>query len=123
MVQNFSVDNILDSDKLIMPYLQLKDGTKYTRTTTDLKLIAPATMYYTLNNNYFNAQILPTLGQVSFTEMYLDCGNGQKLKLNLTTAQFDGSCIYFKKGEYMLNLETRYINLPTSEKLQKTFSG
>lgn len=123
MVRNFSVDNILDSDKLIMPYIQLKDGTKYTRTTPDLKLIAPATMFYTLNNNYFNSQILPTLGQVNFTEMLLDCGNGQKLTLNLTTAQFEGSCIYFKKGEYMLNLETNYINLPTSEKLQKTFSG
>lgn len=123
MVRNFSVDNILDSDKLIMPYIQLKDGTKYTRTTPDLKLIAPATMFYTLNNNYFNSQILPSLGQVNFTEMLLDCGNGQKLTLNLTTAQFDGSCIYFKKGEYILNLETKYVNLPTSEKLQKTFSG
>jgi len=89
MVRNFSVDNILDSDKLIMPYIQLKDGTKYTRTTLDLKLIAPATMYYTLNTNYFNAQIVPPLGQVTFTEMFLDCGNGQKLKLNFTTSQFD----------------------------------
>ena len=123
MVRNFSVDNILDSDKLIMPYLQLKDGIKYTRTTTDLKLIAPATMYYTLNTNYFNAQIMPPLGQVTFTEMLLDCGNGQKLKLNFTTSQFDWSCVYFKKGEYFLNLETSYTNIPTSEKLQKTFSG
>ena len=123
MVRNFSVDNILDSDKLIMPYLQLKDGIKYTRTTTDLKLIAPATMFYTLNTNYFNAQIMPPLGQVNFTEMLLDCGNGQKLKLNFTTSQFDGSCVYFKKGEYFLNLETSYTNIPTSERLQKTFSG
>ena len=123
MVQNFSVDNIVDSDKLIMPYIQLKDGTKYTRTALDLKLIAPATMYYTLNNTYFNSQLVPPLGQVNFTEVFLDCGNGQKLALNFTTSQFDGSCVYFKKGEYMLNLETSYINLPTSEKIQKTFSG
>ena len=122
-VKNFSVDNILDSDKLIMPYIQFKDGTKYTRGDATMRLIAPATMYYTLNNNYFNSQIVPSLGQVNFTEMYLDCGNGQKLKLNFTTAQFDGSCIYFKKWEYLLNLETTYINIPTSEKLQKTFSG
>lgn len=123
MVRNFSVDNILDSDKLIMPYIQLKDGIKYTRTASDLKLIAPATMFYKLNTNYFSSQIVPPLGQVNFTEIVLDCGNGQKLTLNLTTSQFEGSCIYFKKGEYMLNLETNYINLPTSEKLQKTFSG
>lgn len=123
MVRNFSVDNILDSDKLIMPYLQLKDGIKYTRTTPGLKLIAPATIFYTLNTNYFNSQILPPLGQVNFTEILLDCGNGQKLKLNFTTSQFDGSCVYFKKGEYLLNLETSYTNIPTSERLQRTFSG
>lgn len=73
MVRDFSVDNILDSDKLIMPYLQMKDGTKYTRNTPGLKLIAPATIFYTLNTNYFNAQIVPGLGQVTFTEILLDC--------------------------------------------------
>jgi len=123
MINNFSVDNILDSDKLIMPYLQFKDGTKYIRLDPTMKLIAPATMYYTLNNTYFNSQIVPQLGQVNFTEVFLDCGNGQKLTLNFTTSQFDGSCIYFKKWEYLLNLETRYINIPTSEKIQKTFTG
>ncbi len=123
MVTNFSVENVLDSDKLIMPYIQLKGEAKYTREDATLKLITPATMFYKLNNNYFNSQIVPPLGQVNFIEMFLDCGNGQKLKLNLTTAQFDGSCMYFKKGEYKLNLETTYINIPTSEKLQKTFSG
>ncbi len=121
MVRNFSVESILDSDKLIMPYIQLKDKVTYTRSDKTLKLIAPATMFYMLNNTYFNSQILPTLGQVNFTEILLDCGNGQKLKLNFTTSQFDGSCIYFKKGEYVLNLETSYVNIPTSEKLQKTF--
>jgi hypothetical protein len=123
MVRNFSVDNILDSDKLIMPYLQLKDGTKYTRTTPNLNLIAPATLYYKLNTNYFNSQILPSLGQANFTEILLDCGNGQKLTLNFTTSEFDGYCVYFKKGEYLLNLDTSYTNIPTSERLQKTFSG
>jgi len=75
MVRDFSVENILDSDKLIMPYIQLKDSTKYTREDANLKLIAPATMYYTLNKTYFNSQIVPSLGQVNFTEILLDCGN------------------------------------------------
>ncbi|MEI6672110.1 MAG: hypothetical protein WCL02_01820 [bacterium] len=123
MVKNFSVENILDSDKLIMPYIQLKDGIKYTREDPTMKLIAPATIFYALNTTYFNAQILPPLGQVNFTEIYLDCGNGQKLKLNLTTSQFIGSCVYFKKGEYTLNLETSFTNIPTSERLQRIFSG
>ncbi len=123
MVKNFSVENILDSDKLIMPYLQLKDEVKYTRGDVSMKLIAPATMFYTLNNTYFNTQIVPSLWQVNFTEIVLNCWNGQKITLNFTTAQFEGSCMYFKKGEYPLTLETTYINIPTSEKFQKTFSG
>lgn len=119
MVKNISVENILDSNKLIMPYIQLKDWVRYTRNDTTLKLIAPANMYYTLNTNYFNAQILPALGQVNIPSMTLDCGNGQTLPLNLTTRQFDGSCIYFDKGEFPLNLIIDYINVPTGEKLQK----
>jgi hypothetical protein len=55
--------------------------------------------------------------------MTLDCGNGQTLTLNMTTRQFDGSCIYFTKGGYPLNLDVFYINVPTSEKLDKVFSG
>ncbi|MEI7562183.1 MAG: hypothetical protein WCJ39_00180 [bacterium] len=30
-INNISIENILDSDKLIMPYVQMKDGFKYTR--------------------------------------------------------------------------------------------
>jgi hypothetical protein len=89
MIKNFSVENILDSDKLIMPYIQLKDKPTYIRGDETLKLIAPATMYYTLNSTYFNSQIVPPLGQVNFTEILLDCGNGQKLPMNFTTFQFD----------------------------------
>lgn len=120
-VRALSVENIIDNDKLIMPYLQLKDKVIYTRNDEKLKLIAPATMRYALNGNYFNAQILPQLGQVSFSSIVLDCGNGQKIAMNIETAQFEQSCMYFNKGEYPLNLETTYINLLTSEKLQQTF--
>ena len=122
MVNNFSVDSILDSNNLIMPYLQLKDGVKNVHTTTDLKLIAPATMFYEINAAY-SSKLLSSLGQVTPQKVDLDCWNGQTLTLNLTTNQFDGSCIYFKKGEYFLSVNIAYINVPTSEKLQQTFSG
>jgi len=89
MVRKLSVENILDSDKLIMPYIQLKDKPIYTRGDENLKLIVPAIMRYTLNDNYFKSQILPMLGQVNFTEIILDCGNGQTLKLNMTTSEFE----------------------------------
>jgi len=53
------------------------------------------------------------MGQANIQDMNLDCGNGQTLALNFTTWQFDGSCIYFKKGDYTLNLNIDYINIPT----------
>lgn len=123
MIRDLSVESVLDADKLIVAYIQFKDKPISIRSSQDIRLIAPATMYFTLNTSYFNSQILPQLGQVNFTEMVLDCGNGQKIPMNIATAQFDGSCIYFKKGEYILQLETKYINIPTSEQLSKTFSA
>jgi len=120
LIRNFSVDSILDSNSLILPYLQLKDGVKNIHTTTDLKLIAPATMFYAINSDYTSR--LSSLGQVTLQEINLDCWNGQTLKLNFTTKQFDGSCIYFKKGEYFLNVNIAYTNLLTSEKLQQALS-
>ncbi len=122
IVRNFSVDSILDSNSLIMPFLQLKDGVKNIHTTTDLKLIAPATMYYEINAAY-GSKLMSSLGQVTTQKVDLNCWNGQTLTLNLATNQFNGSCVYFKKGEYFLTVNIAYINIPTSEKLQKTFSG
>ncbi|MFA5747902.1 MAG: PKD domain-containing protein [Candidatus Absconditabacterales bacterium] len=120
IIKNISVENILDSDKLIMPYINLKGGPVYTRSDASLKLIAPANIFYNLNTNYFNAKILPDLGQVTFAQIQLDCGNGQNLIMDITSAQFNGSCIYFKKGTYELGLNMDYIYIPTGEKLQKS---
>lgn len=123
MVRDIAVENILDSNKLIMPYIQLKTWPEYTRTDPTLKLIAPAQMRYTLNTNYFNAQILPEIGQANITKMLLDCGNDQELNLNFTTRQFEWSCMYFTKGEFPLELTINYINIPTWEQLEKQISA
>ena len=96
-----------------MPYVQMKDGFKYIRTDAKLKLIAPTTLAYKLNPDYFNTQIYPTLGQVNVLEMNLDCGNGQTLVYDSTNQQFVGNCIYFHKGDYPLNLQVGFINIPT----------
>lgn len=122
-VNSISIENIVDSNKLIMPYVQMKDGFKYTRSDAKLKLIAPTTLAYKLNPDYFNTQIFPTLGQATVLEMSLDCGNGQALAYDATNQQFVGNCIYFHKGDFQLNLQVGYLNVPTGEKLKKIFSG
>lgn len=124
VIRNISVENILDSDKLVMPYLIMKDGPKYTRSEENIKLIAPSFLTYKLNTNYFNSQIRPTLWwQPELKEVILDCGNWQTLNLVIETADFDGQCIYFSKWEYQLWLKITYINVPTWERFEKDFSA
>ncbi len=119
VIRNISVENILDSDKLVMPYLMLKDWSIYTRSEQNIKLIAPASLTYKLNTNYFDSQVRPTLWwQPELKEIILDCGNGQKLNMVLDTAEFDWQCIYFKKWEYVLGLDVVYINVPTWERFE-----
>lgn len=120
VIRNISVENILDSDKLVMPYLIMKDGPKYTRSEENIKLIAPSFLTYKLNTNYFNSQIRPTLWwQPELKEAILDCGNWQNLDLVIETAEFDWQCIYFSKWDYPLNLKITYINVPTWERFEK----
>lgn len=119
VIRNISVENILDSDKLVMPYLMMNDGPIYTRSEEDIKLIAPASLTYKLNTNYFDSQVRPTLWwQPEVKEIVLDCGNGQTLNMILDTAEFDWQCIYFKKWEYKLTLNVVYINVPTWERFE-----
>ena len=80
---------MLDSDRLVMPYLQLKDGPKHIRNTPNLNLIAPGNMFFMLNREYYNARILGTLGQITLQGVILNCGNGQTLNLNLSNRQFE----------------------------------
>lgn len=121
IVKGVSVDSMLDSDRLIMPYLQLKDGPKHIRNTENLNLIAPGNMFFALNKDYYNMRIVPGLWQITTEAIVLDCGNGQTLNMNLNTAQFEWACNYFKKWEYELTVDVSYINLLTSENLQETF--
>jgi len=121
IVKGVSVDSMLDSDRLIMPYLQLKDGPKHIRNTENLNLIAPGNMFFALNKDYYTMRIVPGLWQITTEAIVLDCGNGQTLDMNLSTSQFEWACNYFTKWEYILTVDVSYINLLTSENLQEIF--
>ncbi len=123
LITNLSLENILDSNQLVMPYLQTKSWPVYTRLDPTLKLIAPSIMTYKLNTQYFNSNILPSLWQVNFSSIDLDCWNGTKLLLDMTTYTFKGSCIYFNKWSYTLTFDMEYINIATSEKVLKSFTA
>lgn len=126
-IRNMSWGSALDANKIVIPYvLQVAWAiTNWIPLQSDptIRLIAPSSISYVLNSAYFTSQIWNTLWQVTFTDMTLDCGNWQTLSINMSTSQFVWSCMYFKKGNYTLWLLVSYINIPTWEKLQKSFSG
>lgn len=121
MIKTISVDNVVDNNRLIVTGVYVLDSQKWSWfvSTSAIKLIAPSLISFSLNTDYFNGQVLPSFGQATFNQVVLDCGNGQTVPMNMATAQFEGNCIYFKKGEYPMTLKVDYTNTPTGEKLQK----
>ena len=122
-IANISVGDLSDPNKLIRPSLLLKDWPIYVLSDPSLKLIAPWIISFEINTSLFDSQILPKLWQVQIQWIQLDCGNDQKLDIDMKTAEFNWSCIYYAKWNYPLNLLVSYINSQTSEKLQKTFEA
>ena len=122
-IGNISVGDLSDPNKLIRPSLILKDWPIYILSDPNLKLIAPWIISFDINTNLFDSQILPQLWQVQIEWIQLDCGNGQKLDIDMKTAKFNWSCIYYSKWKHPLNLLVSYINSQTSEKLQKNFEA
>ncbi|MDD3262729.1 MAG: PKD domain-containing protein [Candidatus Absconditabacteria bacterium] len=118
MIKNISVDSVVDNNRLIVTKVYFKEG-YINSNTPGVSLIAPSLMSFELNTSYFNGQILPSFGQAKFNQIILDCGNGQSIPMNMSTAKFEGSCIYFNKGEYSMNLNVDYVNVPTGERMQK----
>ena len=75
MVRNISPDTVVDADKILITYVGFKSGPVSVQTDSSIKLIAPSSIYYMLNNTYFVNQIAPTLGQADIKDVFLDCGN------------------------------------------------
>lgn len=122
-ISNISVWDLSDPTKLLRQYLKLKDGPMYIGSDPSLKLIAPWIVGFQINSTLFDSQILPKLWQVQVQWIQLDCGNGQKLDIDMKTAEFNWSCIYYVKWNFPLNLDVSYVNPQTSEKLQKSFEA
>ena len=119
-ISSMSTTASVNNNLLVLPYISMKDGYKDISTDKTIKVIAPALMSFKLGSDYFNSKILPTLWQAQITQVVLDCGNKQTITMNLSTALFNGSCIYFSKWDYSLALNVDYINIPTWEKIKKT---
>ncbi len=122
-ISKISVWDLSNPDKLLRPSLIMKDWPMYILSDPSLKLIAPWIITFDINTSLFDSQILPQLWQVQIQWIQLDCGNGQKLDIDMNTATFNWSCIYYTKWNSSLSLIVSYINPQTAEKLQKSFEA
>jgi len=116
-LKDIQVDDFVDTNRLLKPYIQLKDNTAYIWSDTSLVTIAPANMFFTLSTDIFNKQIVPQLWDITIQNITLDCGNGQDLNMDLQNATFQWACLYQNKWNYPLKLLVKYINNQTSEQL------
>jgi len=120
-IAGISPGDLSDPYKLIRPILEQKDRNIYITSDTNLKLIAPGLVSFEMNTSLFDSQILPNLWQSQLQSVSLDCWNAQKLNLDFKSRKFSSRCIYYSKWIYPLSLVISYINLQTSEKLEKSF--
>lgn len=118
MIRSISVNNSVDNTKLVLPYVQFKNGLVALSSDPKIVLLAPSALAFKLNTDLFNGQVLPTLGQASFDKVSLDCGNKQILDMNMSNAEFNGTCTYFNKWAYDMILKISYTNT-AGEKLSK----
>ncbi len=84
-----SASQNIDTNSLLVPYVNFKDGPQYLLGDPNIKLIAPIALSYQLNGPVFNAQVYPTLGVVDIESVTLDCGNDQILNMNTTNLTFE----------------------------------
>jgi len=129
ILKSIDVNDYVDSKSLILPYWQeiasidwdSSDQSKiiYELRDQNYPLIAPANVWYKLNLNLFNKQVIPTLWDVQVNTISLDCGNGNLLAINIETAISDWACLYQSKWEYPIKLVIWYTNIQTSEQLSK----
>lgn len=117
ILKNIEVDDFVDANKLLKPYIQLQDTTAYLDSDPGLVAIAPVNMFYTLNSELFNKQIVPQLWAVTLQSLSLDCGNGQTLSMDMQSAAFKWACMYQNKWNYPLNLVVDYVDNQTAEQL------
>lgn len=119
ILKNIQVDDFVDNNRLLKPYIQLKDATTYLESDPKLVAIAPVNIFYKLNTNLFNKQIVPTFGDVSIQQIILDCGNDKTLEMNMQKAQFIWACMYQQKWTYPLKLIVKYVNTQTAEQMSQ----
>lgn len=122
-INTISVEDNIETDKLLLSSVELVWWPQYLYSNPRLKLIAPWSIYYSLNVNMFNSRIMPTLWPATLWWIELDCGNWQTLDLDMPTGKFVGKCTYFNKWNYPLNINIQYTNPQTLEKLNHVVSA
>jgi len=121
-------DNKIVTDDIILPNLQVRDGTIWIK--NGVPLVAPLNMRFQLNKDNYTKYITRDLGgQIQVAGFSLDCGNGQIIKGNNTlhlgnqNGFFPDACLYPKKGIYTLSLSIAYYDKQSGEQLEQVYDA
>lgn len=121
-INAISEDQIFNTNDLILPYVQLRkfeDGEpslNYSRMYIDTPgmppLVAPTYMDMQINRTIADSFGILNL---QLTKIQLDCGNGQIIsndptQINIQTLFFNWSCLYLKKGQYIVKILYTYFD-------------
>jgi hypothetical protein len=121
-INQMAASQNIDTNSLLVPYVNFKDGPQYFLGDPSIKLIAPISLSYQLNSPVFNAQVYPTLGVVDIEGVTLDCGNGQIVNMDTTNLTFTESCFYPTQGDYPHSIAITHVNRQTKERKTDTIS-
>lgn len=123
-ISNISVDELLNPNDVLLPYVQMRPGVSDALRKVDGKfpLIAPTNIAFSMITNNFQKFINIKLGQQRIDGVQLDCGNGQILaSAKQNSSFFSNTCFYTQKGDYKIQLIVSYTNPQTLEKKVDTF--
>lgn len=119
-LKNISPDDFIDSNQLVTAELVLAwNQTKRVWSDSSLVLVAPANVIYTLNGSLLKKQLANSYGDVTVTNVVLDCGNKIQWWQNISSSKW--VCFYPNKGSYPISLTVTYVNNQTNE--QRTTSA
>lgn len=119
ILKNISPEDFIDSNQLVTAEIVLAwNQTKKIWSDSSLVLIAPVNIIYQLNWSLLKKQFANNYGDVSITNVTLDCGNKTQVWQNITSQKW--ACFYPSKWSYPIALTVTYVNNQTNEQRTTT---
>lgn len=100
------------NNSLLLPYIKFKD--EYKPISNGYPIIAPTKVLYGANETLLNRFLTTNFVNKTINTLKLDCWNWKQfLDYSQSQKQFNGQCLYMKKGEYAIKFITNITDKST----------